>query len=701
MDRSSIIRTAAILYADSNQDTKQRTIIRKIVESLFISNQNKPITIDDAINQIYINLDMKFEQIELEKIINDKKNHFEVINKQDNAYHFCLPFVRFNELIEKQKNNSIETYLQQFIENNYSGSLGKGHLTDVLYSYVYDLLNKNINIFAKIIHSKNKVNDVSIDDAIFNIEERKAINEFLNWENSEKNKSLFDLVSYAIEFALINNKAESSSLFSSNIKNKIFYLDNNVIYRAIGINGEERKNRIIEFMNKCIGSGQKFVISKYTISEFHQTIDFHIKQLKKVNFNRIAPALFTKYAINPSIYEFYHTWRLDRYVADLDTFSSHVKASFNEFVLKFDVSIEYKLPYDDQDKKVIQVVNKYKEEIGEYKKGRGSEESHVLDAKNTYLIEFNRNGNDYNITDTKFFFVSVDQRLRSWDFNRNDKQPIALLPSHWMSILLKFFSRSDDDYKSFVSFLKLRQEEPVIQGETLHVVLAGISEVTEDFEKQNLILSSMMEQGIAKIVEGHSIDDIKNGAVNFAKKTMDKDIEIMKKEYDDKNERDLNEAHKGFDAILLEREQAGLKILIEQKTASIKLLEHGVNDLERYKVALDSEVKRRVDFYKFLFSLLVIGFVIIQVYLIQKYGWDTFEKYTWFGSLFVMVIPILYFCIKAKALNPLEYYKCLNEIISKNVYDNKNFNEDRLDEINCQIKALEVEIEKLKKELNG
>ena len=73
------------------------------------------------------------------------------------------------------------------------------------------------------------------------------INGFFKYESAEKDKLIFDIVSLSLEYCLL---ASPKELNKRQISNKIFFLDSNVIYRAIGLNGEERKNLTLQFIKR-------------------------------------------------------------------------------------------------------------------------------------------------------------------------------------------------------------------------------------------------------------------------------------------------------------------------------------------------------------------------------------------------------------------------------------------------------------------
>ena len=103
------------------------------------------------------------------------------------------------------------------------------------------------------------------------------------------------------------------------------------------------------------------------------------------------------------------------------------------------------------------------------------------------------------------------------------------MPSQWLSIVLRFLSRTNNDYKSFVSFLNLRNNEHVISGEQLQVVLAGIGEITADVETQKQLVEILVDNRFKNILEGDKDnDELYDRAKLFAKSETDKEIASLK-----------------------------------------------------------------------------------------------------------------------------------------------------------------------------
>jgi hypothetical protein len=679
MNNKNITRTAAIIYSEESSAIKSSTVQRKIIESLFIENDNRELTIDQVIDELKSSLDMDFGSDEVTKIVNDDRHaHFEVrLEVKENESYFKLLQKRFDLLSDREQQNSILPHIERFKDIIYQGVLSTDKIDEIIHNYLYQLLNKNISVFQKISKPTNKPQDLFIDPALFTLEEREAINEFLEWDDVNKNKSIFALISYSLEYAVITNHQESSAVFLNSIKHKVFFLDNNVLYRAIGLNGDNRQNRIITFLNKCKSAGQEFKISKYSEKEFRDTIKHNVKLLQKVPFKKINPDLFSKYSLNPSIYEYYHKWKANRTTYSFDLFITHILSELDNFKKKFNVETLYKIPFDEQGKEDVKKIQEYQAEIGSIKK-YGYEESHFFDAINIYLIEKLRGQNNNSITDTKFFFVSTDQKLRGWDFSRNNKQPIALIPSQWMAILLKYFSRTENDYSSFISFLKLKTNQPIINEDNLQTILAGISEITEDFERQEAILDKMVELKFEGILNGeNSTEEVFKKTIEFVSKEFESEIEKLN---EDRNESEFN-----FSTQKIEFKE---NLLSEKQTTIV--------ELSKQKIPIEKQAEKSLNNYKLIFSLIVIGYFVGLAIITWRVGWNTMEPITYFLGALGIIGTYLYTLISGKDFNPKIHFEQKSTEFINRKYDEFNFNKERFEGLIEEKVELEKEISELK-----
>ena len=283
-------------------------------------------------------------------------------------------------------------------------------------------------------------------------------------------------------------------------------------------------------MKKFSDSGEKLIISKPTESEFKDGLRGHTDRIRKYDSPRVNSKLFQEVQVQKDIYNYYHKWRMGKANTSLDLFVADIFSIYDNFKRDLKIDTDTKAPFDLQDKTTQEILIDYTSSISNFKSREGNEiiGSATIDAENILWLETKRESKSQNIFDTKFFFISTDQGLRRWDYQRANQTPIVLLPSQWMSILLRYLDRTDDDYKSFVNFLNLKNNEVLIDSEKLHIVLAGISEMTTSLEQQRTILHNLVENKFNGVISrGLNSDQIFENAKKYAKSELEQQVELL------------------------------------------------------------------------------------------------------------------------------------------------------------------------------
>jgi hypothetical protein len=628
MNKNQLFRLAAVLYADNNYEVAPKTIIRKVIESALLSNGNKPINLHELIDFIYISYNLHFDELEVKNIVLNEKEKGFLINDKNGEIIICLSEKRKQAIESKLSNRTIDYYIQVFETENLNLVTGSNSsIKEVVYRFLYEILSSNIESFKKLLDSKKKIEElINVESHSYTNVERSIINEFLAWDNNEKNKAIFDIASYALEYCMISNNGEGSHIQLNNLKNKIFYLDTNVIFRALGINGTNRQNRTKTFLSKFLEVNTTLVISKFSETEFKDTITFYLDKLKKGNFNKkVNPEIFQeKYFKSISdIYDFYYKWRAGKYNDSLELFEAYIFNLYEKFKAEFDVTTDYKIPFDPQNEKTLEKINELSESICSYKNTEGSKHGFngdKIDALNIMLIETKRDGKNTNIFETKQFIVSTDQSLRRWDYFRNSITPVVILPSQWLSILLRYINRSDDDFKSFVSFLNLPNGDSQIDSEQLHIILGGISEMTQNFEQQRFIVQSLVQKKFDGILEkGIKDDEILERTKNFAKSELEKKVE----EIDTKNKslesefvKHKEDTYNQIDVLRLETSEQTQKL--EKSKRENKILKEQLR--ENYIEQKINGWKRVAYFFILLLIINILFFYFQFFYLTWNYN---------------------------------------------------------------------------------
>lgn len=142
-----------------------------------------------------------------------------------------------------------------------------------------------------------------------------------------------------------------------------------------------------------------------------------------------------------------------------------------------------------------------------------------------------RKPGEENIFSTKTFLLSSDRGLFRWDSKYNScSTPIVMLPSQWLSILLRYVSRTSDDYRSFVSFLNIQSKEGVLSAEQIRAILAGISDMTDKVEQQRYLLDVIIENEFKNGAGEKTNEQLKAIAKNDANRILQKQLSQVTRE---------------------------------------------------------------------------------------------------------------------------------------------------------------------------
>lgn len=522
---NELFRLAAILYADNNYEVSTQTIHKKVIESALSTNGNQFVSIPSLCTKISELYEIVFSEDDVYNVIHNPKNDGFELSTFNGERMVKLTQQRECIIATKIKDQTIDDYISDFER------LFHLEARAIIYKFLYELFNNDIQSFQRLTNIKKSTKEClyKVDNHNYSEHEKEIINGFLQWDNPLKDKAIFDLSSYAIEYSILTN---NSTISIQSLRNKQIYLDANVIYRALGINGSSREILTRTFLQKFNEVGEKLYISKYTESEFKDSIKFHVDNIEKFNTPRVSSEVYIEASVNEEIYNYYHKWRTHKANSNTSLFLAHIYQLYESFKTEYKITVENICPYNGDNEEVLLRLQQMSSHILS-KKAEADiatyEHSAYIDAQNILWIEHTRGRVCRTIHDANSFLISTDQTLRRWDYLRNDDIPVVLLPSQWLSIVLRFLSRTNNDYKSFVSFLNLRNNEHIISGEQLQIVMAGISEITADVETQKQLVDILIDNRFKNILEGGSdSDELYDRAKSFAKSETDKEIATLK-----------------------------------------------------------------------------------------------------------------------------------------------------------------------------
>ena len=533
--QKDIFRLAAAIYSESNDVVSDAEIQLQIIKCMFVVTGNDYLIKSEIISKLLEIYKYHISEDEVDDILRKTKGVFQAITKDDEKA-VCLTQSAYSECEEAQKNN-IDSFIDAFITKKEITNPEK--CKRAIHVYLYELTTTNINSYRVLLAGKDGTqfssSELSVDVSCLSDVEKQLVHDFLAWDNIAKNAALGNLVYCCLEYCLLINGDSPNSLLKGFIRRREIYLDTNVIFRALGINGVSRQNVVTTFLRKCKQAKLKLLISHSTRTEFFDTIGYYVSQMEHYPRGDIYFGAYEEIA-DYSIFAFYESWRQEHAQMSLKYFVTHIKSLYLKLIKDFGIEDDVKIPgtiYHSGEFKNVR--NSYSASIKSVKQG----------IKADYLADdyhySNRDSHDATVVryiellreksaDKDIFLASSDRALRLWDMNRLDGEyPVVVYPSQLFLILLKTCGRSDNDYDSFVSFINIRPSSKRVSPENAHIILSGISSITEDISAQEHLVEAVFSDDFQNVIKNSTSDmDLYEKVQRISQNYLDE--ELRKKE---------------------------------------------------------------------------------------------------------------------------------------------------------------------------
>lgn len=488
MEKTDIIRLATFLYSEKEGIKKKTTVLKRVVEAIFIEFDNKTMDIQEIHNNILSTMEIFIAEEEINQILENKKNQkvfTQVIEERKIKY--SLQEARYSKLKACEKKN-IQNYIEEFVLINEYQNVVK----DIIYRYIYYVFKRNIADFSTIIGGKIEGDNELEKD--FDVEEQKIIKEFLEWDNEDKNEAILALMGCSLEYSMLTSDADRlyGTRLGNIFSNKILYIDTNIIYYCLGINGEEYRKANEVLLDKCLKAKETLRITKITELEFYNTLNHYIDEIKRYESKSLFRINYKKYICNEDIYLYYLEWKNSRKrYNEPEYFKKFMESKYRDWIKKYKIDVDKKVPYDEEDSKDSRTIKLYTEEITY--KGKTN-----YDALNIYWVECLRKQEESfsGFAEEKYFILSPHKALKKWDMDRKLGMPLIVTPEIWALLLCRFISRSEDDFKSYINYinLKVSDEETIINNKQFYIIIKAIEEVTEELMQQETIIDVLVEE---------------------------------------------------------------------------------------------------------------------------------------------------------------------------------------------------------------
>lgn len=444
------------------------------------NSEGKQIKIEDLPKAIEKISGLEFTIKEIQQAIEEQGSNFYEISGK-----VLILTEAGNKQIHIENRKKFENIIKRYIEK-YNISKQTEEVKKLIYEFLYNSVQNNIEALLNVATGTDSSQILAQLKKIDN-EDRRIINDFIDWDDEQKNELLYEIISFAVDYCCLTIKKDKAN-FSTLLQGKTFYLDTNILFRMLGLNNEQRKETILQFVNKCKEAKIKLLITSFTKTETLNSIQYHVRQVKKImqgytgNGNALS-RLYDKSNYEDSFLTVYLAWAMKNGIqGHYDDFHKYLQKEFYELVNEIRTV----------DAGNIQIPEGILESYISWKDGKITRENAEYDIKNLIFIDRIRkqksNTMGWNVGE---YLISADHKLIKWaDRNFSKENPIAVLPSVWYSMLLKLQGRAQNDIKAFSEFIKIRyiQDKPT---ENIQYLINKVCEKTTNGALQDMLFDEI------------------------------------------------------------------------------------------------------------------------------------------------------------------------------------------------------------------
>jgi hypothetical protein len=462
-------------------------ILLSIVSEFFFEIKNEYKNLKEVYRYIteYLKINIEFDFFESLIV----KSGFFDIEVTDNIPLLKMKPDKFKDVEKAIYTFSVENYIESFLKEKGLEISLKESIEKLLYAAVFE----NINSFS-VTNLKTLLPD--IDEENFTRQEIDIFNEFLDYEDAKKNRAIFNVLSKAVEFAILTSGKGIDEIKIEVFRDKTFMLDTNILFRLLGIGGEERAESTKTLLLKCRELGINFKYTSKTHFELNNKLDQIITFLNTAKVQANIDLLGSLSEVSPELFNedfivHYSILRSKQIVKTPEQYQRNLYNSFHALLKSLDMSIYRDEKVDEKEvNRFAKVLFSRKREMG-IRYGRKASE---VDSYNVFIVKKIRGYNNYNFSDVKSFYLTSDRSLNVIISQENKSTiPETILPSQLYILCKPYFNEElDGDYDEFIKFIKRRKTSFAYAGSQVLTYINSIRELTTDAQivSQSLILYS-------------------------------------------------------------------------------------------------------------------------------------------------------------------------------------------------------------------
>lgn len=547
------------------ENTNYHEVIKSIVCDKIFQIENQGYLLSDCHTYLSKEHRVALDIDDLNEILSDDPA-FQLISSESDL-EIYIEKEKFESLAIRASAESIEHYLDLFLKKKV---IDDSTIVNKLISLFYTGIYENINSFSTE-NLKSLIRSSSTDK--FEQTEIDLFNDFIDWSHSKKNEVIYSTFSKAVEFAILTSGVGLTEVSTKLFKDKKYYLDANIIIRAMGVGGEERKHSLLNLLDSCIHEGITFEYSQITHEEVIKKISGVIYNLKKElnpdNSELMQEIILdTGININDSFTTHFFRLRREGKVSSPDNYDLYLRSELLR------IAERYHLKGEPVIHKIGGLeLTSLKNKLFDAKKNMGIGYTRMAakaDAINVLYVRKIRGYQNLDYDKVKSFYLTTDRSLCRI-VAKNNRIPETIMPSQLFLLHNSQKRPAKEDIVDFVRFLKRRTTDFKLDGKEVLEYIDEVRKLTNDSDRIKQVIIGYANKQFNESIS--QIERKKKKAYSFkeySQTSIDKKLaegEQTKNAYDDILNRGIEKL--GFLSKITKRLFIGIEIIISLSIATI------------------------------------------------------------------------------------------------------------------------------------
>lgn len=276
------------------------------------------------------------------------------------------------------------------------------------------------------------------------------------FKNADKKRKEYIniLLNSSFIWHLVQVDEKCSKLFKKITKGQKLYLDNNILYCLVGLDGQYLLQSTHTMLNIANSLGYELWVTTKTIDEFHNSLNWHMKESKQFP---PVPSYLVRIAIENLDEDSFLTSYWREFVNNRISIEEFVteKSHIEELLEGLEIKITNKFRKD------IEESDEFNIEISKLRTFCSDDTSDYIiehDAFHRIFINKIRKGKKYIFTNATAWFLTQDRKLPAYDRvarKGKDSLPFCLTSDQWVQVNRPFLVRTDNqnDYNESYHYL--------------------------------------------------------------------------------------------------------------------------------------------------------------------------------------------------------------------------------------------------------